>query len=54
MVSDFARQLDKLQAIEKASEYEQAGESVSAKEFIDYAKKDITHPLLIERLNRFL
>jgi hypothetical protein len=49
-VSQFAKQLDIYQAMEKASEYEKAGEPVTAKEFIDYSEKDITHPVLVQRI----
>lgn len=46
----FAHQVDKYQAIEKAIEYEQNGENVSTQEFIEYAEKDIVHPVLVHRL----
>lgn len=48
--SSFARQVDKLQAMEKAFEYEKAGEKVSTKEFIDQHKEKIVHPVLLNRL----
>lgn len=49
-VSSFARQVDKLQAMEKAFEYEREGEQVSTQEFISEKEKEITHPVLIRRL----
>ena len=48
----FANQVDKYQAIEKALEYELADESVSAQDFIDYSEKVITHPILLDRLQK--
>jgi len=51
-VSYFGKQLDKYQAIEKALEYEQNGETVSTQEFIDYAEKDFTHPVILEELSK--
>lgn len=46
------RQLDKLQAVEKALKYQIQGEAVSAQEFIDNVKKRnlITEPILVELL----
>ncbi len=49
-VADLARQLDKYQAIEKAYEYEKSSGKPLFKEFADYAAKDITHPVLVERI----
>jgi 5'-deoxynucleotidase YfbR-like HD superfamily hydrolase len=47
----FARQVDKLQAIERALEYERTGgNSVLTQEFIDSDGENITHPVLIKRL----
>jgi|SRR3989339_95245 len=46
----FARQVDKLQAMEKAFEYEQKGETVSTQEFIDQDEKEIIHSVLVNRL----
>ncbi len=48
----FARQLDKYQAIEKALEYEKAQGISLFKEFLDYARPNITHPILVARLAR--
>ena len=49
-VSLFAKQVDKLQAMEKAFEYEQNGETVSTQGFIYNDEEKITHPVLIKRL----
>jgi len=50
--ASFARQLDKYQAIEKALEYEKAQGIPLFKEFFDYSKKNITHPILLKRLQK--
>jgi putative hydrolase of HD superfamily len=42
----IAYQIDKLQAILKAIEYEKSGEPVTAQEFIDYSGGAIQHPIL--------
>ncbi len=42
----FAREIDKYQSIEKAWEYQQFTQKVKVKDFIDYLREDITHPLL--------
>ena len=49
-LASFARQLDKYQAVEKAYEYETLQDKSVFKEFADYAAKDITHPILVERI----
>ncbi|MDD4333145.1 MAG: HD domain-containing protein [Patescibacteria group bacterium] len=50
--AQIAKQLDKLQAMQKAWEYENGGEKgVLARDFIDYDEKKITDPLLISWLN---
>jgi len=46
----FAGQVDKLQSIEKAFEYEQDGEKVSTQQFIDEYEEIIVHPVLVKRL----
>lgn len=51
-MATFANQVDKYQPIEKALEYEIIGENVSTQEFIDYAENGITHPILLNRLQR--
>lgn len=48
--AQIAKQLDKLQAMLQAWEYEQAGEHVSAQEFIDYDRHKITDPLIMKWL----
>jgi putative hydrolase of HD superfamily len=48
----FAKQLDKYQAIEKALAYEKAQGIPLFKEFLDYSRKSITHPLLVERIKK--
>ncbi len=49
-VAAFARQVDKFQPIEKALEYNRAGENGLPEEFITFSGKGITHPLLLRRL----
>lgn len=51
-VASLAKQLDKLQAVMLAREYEDAYgiEGVTA-EFIEYSKRYITEPVLVERMN---
>lgn len=51
-VACFARQLDKYQAIEQAAEYQRVQGIPLFQEFYDYSKKSITHPLLIERMEK--
>ncbi len=51
-LASLARQLDKYQAVEKALEYEKTQKIELFKEFFEYAKKYITHPLLVERMNK--
>ncbi len=46
--ASFARQLDKYQAIKKALEYEHAQGIALFKEFLDYDRKRITHPILVK------
>jgi putative hydrolase of HD superfamily len=49
-LSSFAHQVDKLQAMEKAFEYEKEGQNVSAQDFIEYDEERIIHPVLVKRL----
>ncbi len=49
--ASLARQLDKYQAMEQAAEYERAQGIPLFKEFFEYSKKDVIHPLLWERLD---
>jgi putative hydrolase of HD superfamily len=49
-LSSFAHQVDKLQAMEKAFEYEQEGQTVSAQDFIEHDEERIVHPVLVKRL----
>ncbi len=49
-ISSFAHQVDKLQAMEKAFEYEASGETVSTEDFISHDKEKIVHPILVKRL----
>lgn len=51
-VANFGRQLDKYQAVEKALEYEREQRIELFREFFDYSKKYITHPILVEQLER--
>lgn len=51
-IATFARQLDKFQAVEKALEYESQQNIPLFKEFFDYSKAEITHPVLLERLQK--
>lgn len=53
-VATFGRQLDKYQAVEKALEYEKNQGIKLFKEFFDYSKQDITHPILVERLEKLV
>lgn len=48
----FAKQLDKYQAIEKALEYEKAQNIPLFKEFLDYSRKSIIHPLLLGKIEK--
>jgi putative hydrolase of HD superfamily len=48
----FTKQLDKFHAMQQAWEYERAGQTVRAMEFIDYSRKTITHPALVAELAR--
>ncbi len=48
--ASLARQIDKYQAIEKALEYEKAQKIPLFNEFLDYARKDITHPILLKKI----
>lgn len=50
----IAYQIDKLQAILKALEYQRDGEPVKAQEFIDYQGNDIQHPVLKDILREAL
>jgi putative hydrolases of HD superfamily len=51
-VAVLARQLDKYQAIEKAVEYEKEQGIPLFKEFSDSSRKKITHPVLVQRLEK--
>lgn len=48
----FAKQLDKYQAVEKALEYEKEQGIPLFKEFLEYSRKDISHPILLERIQK--
>ncbi len=50
--TNIGHELDKLQAVMKALEYQKQGQSVSTKEFADRvrAKKQINHPFLLQKL----
>ena len=48
--NSFARQIDWYQSIVKAWEYQQEGKKVLAQDFIDYYRKDITHPLIVRKI----
>jgi putative hydrolase of HD superfamily len=48
----FARQLDKYQAIEQALEYEKEQGIPLFKEFLDYGRRNINHPFLLDRIKR--
>lgn len=50
-ISSLARQLDKYQAIEKALEYEKIYNIPLFREFLDYSRKKITHPILLEKIH---
>ena len=49
-LSSFAHQVDKLQAMEKAFEYEKEGQTVSAQDFIEHDEERIVHMVLVKRL----
>jgi putative hydrolase of HD superfamily len=48
----FAKQLDKYQAIEKALEYEKSQGIPLFKEFLDYSRQSITHPIILEKIKK--
>ena len=48
----FARQLRKYCTVERALQYQQKGENINAKDFVDYYKIEITHPFLMKKLNK--
>lgn len=50
VTASFARQLDKYQAIEKALEYEKSQGIPLFKEFLDYSRKNISHPALLKKI----
>ena len=50
--ASLAKQLDKYQAIEKVLEYEKAQGIPLFKEFLDYSRKSITHPILLKKLEK--
>lgn len=49
--SQVAQEIDHVQSILKAQEYERAGETVSAKEFYDYYHDSITESILISKMS---
>ncbi len=49
-IASFARQIDKYQAIEKSLEYEMSQGVIIFKEILEYSRKRIIHPVLIEKL----
>ena len=51
-VAQFARELDKYQAIEKAMEYQKAQGIPLFQEFYDYSSPSITHPVIMERMEK--
>lgn len=50
--AEFARQLDKLQSVIKAQEYELSGESVRARDFLESYIEVIKHPALVPIVNK--
>lgn len=50
--ASLARQLDKYQAIEKAFEFEKEQNIPLFREFLDYSRSKITHPVLVEMLKK--
>ncbi len=50
--ASLARQIDKYQAIEKALEYEKNQGIPLFKEFLDYSRRKITHPLLLKKIEK--
>lgn len=48
--ASFGRQLDKYQAVEKALEYETSQNTPLFKEFLEYARPKITHPILLRKI----
>lgn len=51
--ASLAKQIDKLQAMLKAHEYQEAKQGiVTAKEFIDHSRHKITHPVLLVMLDK--
>jgi putative hydrolase of HD superfamily len=52
--AQIAKQLDKLQAILKAIQYQRNGQPVKAQEFIDYSGPEIKNPELIKALEKNL
>lgn len=48
--ADFARQLDKYQAVEKALEYEQTQGIPLFNSFLEYSLNFISHPVLLDRI----
>lgn len=50
--ASFARQIDKYQAIEKALEYEKTQGIFMFREFLEYDRKRITHPILLEKIKK--
>jgi 5'-deoxynucleotidase YfbR-like HD superfamily hydrolase len=51
-IASFARQLDKYQAIEQAAEYQKTQGIPLFEEFYNYSLKSISHPVLLERLEK--
>jgi putative hydrolase of HD superfamily len=52
--AEFARQLDKFQAIQKSLEIEKTQGIPMFREFYDGDVKKITHPVLVERLDKLM
>ena len=52
--AQIAYQIDKLQAMLKAIEYQKDGQPVTAQEFIDYSGHEIKHPILKDVLKKAL
>lgn len=48
--ASLAQQIDKYQAVEKALEYEQSQGIPLFQEFLEYSRKSITHPALLQRI----
>lgn len=51
-MASFARQIDKYQAVEKALEYERTQGIPLFGEFLNYTRKYIVHPILLEKIQK--